>query len=537
MWHAGVMKISRELLVMMVGTVMSCGKVRAAVPDALQAAAVAQEKTLAAARRVGEAWMEAVRSGDYAGGMKLWGYQAFEKVARTHLEESLRGQSRELGELQVARLLEDRSVLDGEGPAEAPGSYVTLRWFARYGKKAQREFLVVHEPAQDGDGMRIIGLRREDLPAGKEGTVELAADLGMAGLLRLRGVAESKWRPYVEEAEALAAGMKLALPPLPPVVPGVADREAREKAGADVVAYLMDGLNPMLEKIGDAQGRREARMVLTSYAMLMLYKPGEETMQRLGAVIGADGAKSGLPAGLWQPVVRAVVDKEPAERVYELVQSMVSDVALHLRHVENEQAMEGNARELLDKAFQNMASLPSYEVRAEFRAGEKRAKMEAALTLEAAEIRLTGFDGVVQLRLAGRDGFWMSSDGGKTWRVDSDHETATGLLRTLTAPVDPGFKVTGQHEFVLAGEEVIDGEKLIRVRSREATVEAPLDYWILISKAGPVVRRAEVILNFGELPAVAKLTYTRLGRPVQITKLETRETPAGSAESTGSGGR
>ncbi len=278
-------------------------------------------------------------------------------------------------------------------------------------------------------------------------------------------------------------------------------------------------------------------MVLTSYAMLMLYQPGEETIQRLGAVIGADGAKSGLPAGLWQPVVRAVVDKEPAERVYELVQSMVSDVALHVRNQENEQAMEGTARELLDKAFQNMASLPSYEVRAEFRAGGRVATMEAAMTLDAAEIRLKGFDGVAQQRLAGRDGFWISRDDGKTWRVDPEHETAAGLLRTLTAPVDPGFKVTGQHEFVLAGEEVVNGEKLIRVRSREATAEAPLDYWVLISKAGPVIRQAEVILNFGDLPALAKLTYTRLGRSVRITKLASGATPAASGESTGTEGK
>ena len=31
--------------------------------------------------------MESVRSGDYAAGMKLWGYQAFERVARRKLRQ------------------------------------------------------------------------------------------------------------------------------------------------------------------------------------------------------------------------------------------------------------------------------------------------------------------------------------------------------------------------------------------------------------------------------------------------------------------
>jgi hypothetical protein len=100
--------------------------------------------------------------------------------------------------------------------------------------------------------------------------------------------------------------------------------------------------------------------------------------------------------------------------------------------------------------------------------------------------------------------------------------------------VDPGFKVTSQHEFTVEGEEVVNGERLVRVRSREATPETPLDYWVLMSKSGPVIRRAVVVLSFGNVPALTELVYTKLGKPVVITQLE--EVPA--AESVpGGGGR
>jgi len=503
---------------------------KAEMQKAMEKAAADQERVLKGAVAVGRGWMKAVEAGDYGAGMKGWGYQAFERHAEADVVATLKGQTAELGKLKSALLLEDRSLVDLSGPPEKPGSYVTLRWFSRYERRAQREYLVVHEPAKDGDGPRILGLRREELPVGKEGAVELAADIGHAVMLRLRELPEAQWKPYVLEAEAIAAGMKLVLPPLP----GDPGPEQRDKAGAAVVEYLMDGINPLLEKLDDAGGRREARMVLTSFALLIAYKPGEELVARLGAIIGADGAKSGLPAALWQPVVKAVVDKEPAARVYESVQTMVSDVALHLRTQEKDRVLAGSARELLDKAFANMAGLKSYEVKAEFRAGEKTAWMEAAMTLEAAEVKLTGFDGKKQVRLAGNQGFWVSGDEGKTWVEDADRETTAGLLRTLTSPVDPGFKVTAQHEFTVEGEEVVNGERLVRVRSREATPETPLDYWVLMSKSGPVIRRAVVVLSFGNVPALTELVYTKLGKPVVITQLE--EVPA--AESVpGGGGR
>jgi hypothetical protein len=503
---------------------------KAEMQKAMEKAAADQERVLKGAVAVGRGWMKAVEAGDYGAGMKGWGYQAFERHAEADVVATLKGQTAELGRLKSALLLEDRSLVDLSGPPEKPGSYVTLRWFSRYERRAQREYLVVHEPAKDGDGPRILGLRREELPVGKEGAVELAADIGHAVMLRLRELPEAQWKPYVLEAEAIAAGMKLVLPPLP----GDPGPEQRDKAGAAVVEYLMDGINPLLEKLDDAGGRREARMVLTSFALLIAYKPGEELVARLGAIIGADGAKSGLPAALWQPVVKAVVDKEPAARVYESVQTMVSDVALHLRTQEKDRVLAVSARELLDKAFANMAGLKSYEVKAEFRAGEKTAWMEAAMTLEAAEVKLTGFDGKKQVRLAGNQGFWVSGDEGKTWVEDGDRETAAGLLRTLTSPVDPGFKVTAQHEFTVEGEEVVNGERLVRVRSREATPETPLDYWVLMSKSGPVIRRAVVVLSFGNVPALTELVYTKLGKPVVITQLE--EVPA--AESApGGGGR
>jgi hypothetical protein len=55
-----------------------------------------------------------------------------------------------------------------------------------------------------------------------------------------------------------------------------------------------------------------------------------------------------------------------------------------------------------------------------------------------------------------------------------------------------------------------------------------------MSKSGPVIRRAVVVLSFGNVPALAELVYTKLGKPVVITQLE--EVPAAGSVP-GGGGR
>jgi hypothetical protein len=64
---------------------------------------------------------------------------------------------------------------------------------------------------------------------------------------------------------------------------------------------------------------------------------------------------------------------------------------------------------------------------------------------------------------------------------------------------------------------MIDGEQLFIIRAQEP--EAP-SYWVLMSKNGPVVRRAAMKMKFGAVETTASLIYTKLGKEVDIPVIE-----------------
>ena len=99
---------------------------------------------------------------------------------------------------------------------------------------------------------------------------------------------------------------------------------------------------------------------------------------------------------------------------------------------------------------------------------------------------------------------------------DPDAEGAQGLCRTMQAPLDRAQKFPEKHSFKLGGVEKVDGEQLFRFEAENP--QAPV-YWVLMSKNGPVIRRAVMKMKFGELEAAAEMVYTKLGKPVEIPEI------------------
>jgi hypothetical protein len=216
-------------------------------------------------------------------------------------------------------------------------------------------------------------------------------------------------------------------------------------------------------------------------------------------------------------LIRAVTEKKPAADVNEALQTLIASVSAHLGKEHAASVLKGEIRETLDMAFSNMARLPTYRVHAEITAPDARKSfMDAALGPGAMDLTLVGFDGQKQRRIVTQNGFFLSQDDGKTWTADPDHEIATGLCRTLQHPVEPGEKITEKFTFVLTGKETIDSEELFKFVGTSPTGQPPRTYWVLVSKAGPVIRRARLSMSFGSIDADTLLIYTKLGKPVDI---------------------
>ena len=146
----------------------------------------------------------------------------------------------------------------------------------------------------------------------------------------------------------------------------------------------------------------------------------------------------------------------------------------------------------------------------------RKSVMDASLAPGAMYLQMSGFDDRKDSRLVTKDGYRRSLDEGKTWAHDPDTDGAMGLCRTLQAPLDRTRKFTVAHAFALAGVEKLDGEQLCRFHSKGTGAEPAMTYWVLMSKNGPVIRRAQMQMKFGDILADALLTYTKLGKEVDI---------------------
>jgi hypothetical protein len=488
-------------------------------PEEEQKTTARQAEKLATALKLVRTWQDYVRQGHAAEGMNLWGYSAFDGVKPEGLMQGMENQLVVLGPLTYSEPLLDRSVVELNGTAqefekESKGVYVTLSWLNVFEKGLRRETILLHEPDQESSGMKIIGIRREPLPLGPQGAAELAADLGQLALLKLRGAPPERWAPWQREATALAENLKLTLPSIPDSATG------NDKTSGEKLAALIMGEAPALfDKLGTAGGMHEAKTILNAFALLLLYEPGDETCTRLAVLAGSEAELAKLPPAIWKPLVRVVAEKGKADRVHETVQRMSAEIAAYLAQQDVAARVKAAPRVVLDQALAAMEVIPSYKVRGEFTATDGRKSiMTAALGPGAMYLQLEGFDGKKESHLATQQGgCHVSHDGEKEWLDDPDFEGAKGLCRTLQAPLERTRKFTEKHAFDLVGVDKIDGEQLFHFRSDDPA--APV-YWVLMSKNGPVIRRASMKMKFGEIEASGMLIYRELGKEVEIPELE-----------------
>jgi hypothetical protein len=495
----------------------------APAPSAAPPAPAAEQKPLDLSRHR--------RLAEAAAIAEQWGYQAFAETPREAVLAKFT--SPPPGKLTWTALIEDRCAIDPEGKETSqPGTYVTLEYHSEYASGPRRETVVLHEPAKDGSGLKIIALRRQVIPRQAQAIFDLAADIGQLALLRLHGAPATRTGPLQRRAQALAAVLKVSLPVMPEPA-----QEGDEAFGQKLVNLIMQETPALLAKVPRPatappsfdSALSAAKAVLQASAIMLQYRPGDETSSQLAVLTLADAEKAKIPRTILQPFVERIHRKAAPAELHESILTMTADISRLLEDADNAFEAARAPSEILLLAFKTMSRVPSYHANATFRAADGReSKMDAILAPGAVDIVLTGFDGKKQQHVASKSGFFVSVDGGKTWTPEKQQDTAEGLCRTIQSPVDPKNSAITSTAFQFAGLADVEGEQLFRFVSAdgEEKKDPSHEYWVLLSKEGPVIRQARLPVKFGELATSAFFRYTQLGKQIEVVSPAPPKAPA-----------
>jgi hypothetical protein len=161
----------------------------------------------------------------------------------------------------------------------------------------------------------------------------LGSRLSLAALANDRGIATEDVPKWFEEAQLMAADVKVAVAPLPEK-PADTTGEAASKA---VIAYLLDqekAVGAELEKSGDMEMSALFRLAMRTNLLLVLNTPGSKAVDTISKSIEALGPRTGLPPELWQPLLEMLNQQASPAAVRTAVRQMHTDVGRHLARAE-----------------------------------------------------------------------------------------------------------------------------------------------------------------------------------------------------------
>ena len=186
-----------------------------------------------------------------------------------------------------------------------------------------------------------------------------------------------------------------------------------------------------------------------------------------------------------------------------------------------EPAMENK---LIEIALTNMSKLKAFHAEAVI--GGTGGKATLSGDLGEGSVSIIGKDpkGNTKHRIAVDGKFYLSTDGGKTWKTgdEADKDNTVLFSNLLTAPVGPHEEIWEKGEFT-SKKETVDGEELLHLTKPAKGKEGGAEYWLAhedgLKKEAeqPVfIRKAIVTIaaDDGEFPIT--VTYTKLAKPVTI---------------------
>lgn len=181
---------------------------------------------------------------------------------------------------------------------------------------------------------------------------------------------------------------------------------------------------------------------------------------------------------------------------------------------------------ILEQALNNMARLEGYHIEAVIEAGGTKATLSGDLGVGTLSFKGDDGRGNKKLRILADKQFFLSTDGGATWKTgaDADKESTIFLSRIVTGPIEPGLKIWEKGEFKTT-EEKVNEEDLLHIEKPANGKEPPAHFWIVREpKLGDAVfiRKASVMIaaDDGDFPIT--VTYTKLNEPGEIKAPEVK---------------
>jgi hypothetical protein len=181
---------------------------------------------------------------------------------------------------------------------------------------------------------------------------------------------------------------------------------------------------------------------------------------------------------------------------------------------------EISGAEVLQQALSNMAKLRGYHVDAELRTPAGKASLGGDLGEGAISLTVTEVNGAKKQRIVADGEFYLSIDGGKTWKTgdEADKESTVMLSSIITAPVQMREQLVAGGGFSVKEVE-IKGEKLLHVEKPAKDAEPGVQFWLCREpklKDQVYVRKVSLTVSATDMELPVIITYTSLANPAEI---------------------
>ncbi|HYO24707.1 MAG TPA: hypothetical protein VEQ85_07135 [Lacipirellulaceae bacterium] len=207
---------------------------------------------------------------------------------------------------------------DGDGDSEVPGGAAGGPNSAATGAGARRP-----APATVGSSPEAAGAT----PAERRHAWTLASEWGLAAAARAKQLPPAQYAKYLENAAAAGEALGVPLPALP------ADEDPGRLELMTLEA-LRQGDGPRLAAaIGarvDSTSAAAAQLALEIHALLLAYAPADPDVPQYVRSLRGAAVGSGLPAELWEPLVRLVDERAEFSAVRAEVFALRQRAAEHL---------------------------------------------------------------------------------------------------------------------------------------------------------------------------------------------------------------
>jgi hypothetical protein len=136
---------------------------------------------------------------------------------------------------------------------------------------------------------------------------EAASKWSLAAAIYSKGLAASRYEPILKQAEDAAAAIGVSLPPLP----------AGDDANRQVLVIEALQGEPAAElarRIGERFTPAEAaaaELAFGTQVLLLTYSPRSDAAKEHAEAMRRAAEASGLPADLWQPLLKRLEDRAP----------------------------------------------------------------------------------------------------------------------------------------------------------------------------------------------------------------------------------